>query len=259
MPNIAVINKSTLVKDADLTTMCAAIDIQCKRDFCPAWGMLPSTVAFYATSAVPNGAWVISVIDDDSSAADALGYHEESNNDTVIGFIMAKPILDNGGQVMVFDRSNPGQYTVSGTLSHECLEMLGDRDCNIYCDDANGVSWCREVCDPVEQIGYGIAVGNIMVSVSDFVLNSFWNPQGTRAANGRINHLDSLQKSFSILPGGYAIQRKGGPGTETQVFGKEMAGWRKAVKQSAFSRGGWRAKVGQKQSAWSRFTKWLGL
>ena len=257
MPQIAVINKSTLVKDADLTIMCAAIDIQCKRDFCPAWGILPVPVAFYAdASKVPGGAWVISVIDDDQSAAGALGYHEEVG-DKVIGFIMASPCLSNGGAVMVFDPSNPGQYTVSGTLSHEVVETIADRDTNVYCDDANGVSWCREVADPVEQVGYGIDVNGVQIAVSDFVLRSFFNPQGTRTANGKFNNLDSLVRPFSILPGGYAIQRTKGPGSETQVFGREMPAWRKAVKQSAFSRGGWRAKVAQKQGFFARLWKML--
>lgn len=241
---IAVVNKSTLVKDAEVQVMCQAIQKQLDLHVLPAFNLKSAHCTFYpATKPVPGHAWTINLIDDDTSVPGALGYHEETQSDKIVGYIMAKPILDNGGVVMAFDPTNPGQYTVSGTLSHEVIETVGDRATNQF-DDNGAVSWCHELCDPVEQIGYGVEVNGVQIAVSDFVFESFFNPYATKAVNGPFNYLNTLQKPFTLLPGSYCIQRTGGPGTETQVFGSEMPNWRLATKQAAFSRGGRRANLG---------------
>jgi hypothetical protein len=257
MPLIAVINKSTMVKDADVQTMCQAIQQQVNLHVLPAFNLKATTVSFYPDATkVPGYAWTINIIDDDTSVPGALGFHEETSDDKFTGYIMAKPILDNGGTVMVFDPKNPGQYTVSGTLSHEVIETIGDRFTTTY-NDCGDVSWCHELCDPVEQIGYGVKVGDVEVAVSDFVFESFFNQYATKAINGPFNYLDSVQKPFQILQGGYAITRKGGPGTETQTFGPAMAEWRKACKQKAFSRGARRAGLDKQRGLWARLIIWL--
>jgi hypothetical protein len=232
---IAVINESTLVSNADCQTMCAAIQEQMNLHVAPAWNSKPATIIFYADKTkVPGYAWVVNMIDNDAQVQGALGFHEEVS-DKVVAYIMAQPILSNGGTVLNFDSKNPGAYTVSGTLSHEIIEMFGDRYTNCYFDNGN-VSWCAELCDPVEQIGYGIMVDGKNVSVSDFCFPSFFNPSATLALNAPFNYLNTVKVPFSILPGGYAIQRTGGPGTETQITGELMPQWRKDIKQSEFSR-----------------------
>lgn len=233
---IAVINQSTLVTNAQVNTMCQAIQIQLDLHFMPAWNLKNGTVKFYADAAqVPGYSWTIYVIDTDAQVAGALGFHQEVG-DKVNGYIMCQPILSNGGSVLAFDASNPGAYTVSGTLSHEVLESINDRFTNTFCDNG-ATSWCMEMCDPCEQIGYAIEVDGYSVSVSDFCFPSFFNPQAT-ATNAPFNYLKSFTGPFQILNGGYAIQRTGGPGTETQVFGKAMPQWRQDTKKKAFSRGG---------------------
>ena len=223
---ISVINSSTLVQDSDLEIVCQAIQIQMDLHVAPAWNSKSPTVRFYADKTkVPGYSWVVNIIDSDAQVQGALGFHEEVS-DKVVGYIMAQPILSNGGTVLKFDPANPGTYTVSGTLSHEIIEMFGDRFTNTYCDNG-GVSWCQELCDPCEQIGYGITVNGVDVSVSDFVFPSFFNPNATLALNAPFNYLNTMKAPFTILPGGYAIQRTGGPGTETQVTGELMPQWRK--------------------------------
>jgi hypothetical protein len=238
MPLIAVVNQSTLVKDADINTMCLAIQKQLDLHMLPAFDMKEGRVAFFeASKKIPNYAWVIRVIDDDTQQEGALGYHEETQDGRIDGYIMAKPILSNGGGVMIFDASDPGQYTVSATLSHEVVEIIGDPYTCTYCDN-DRESWCYELCDPVEQIGYGIQVGNETISVSDFVFPSFFNANAKAPVNGPFNYLKSLKTPFTILDGGYAITRRGGPGTESQTFGPAMPEWRRECKRKAFSRGG---------------------
>jgi hypothetical protein len=226
---ISVINQSKGVLDDELDIICKTIQIQLTRDVSPAWEILSPTITF--NSKDPH-AYTIYVIDNDSQELQALGFHLEESNDTIDGYVMCEPILDNGGTVMLFDSSNPGKYTISGTLSHEVIELVFDRFTNIYYDNSNGISWCGELCDPVEQIGYGIEVGNINVSVSDFLLPNFWDPHST----SKWNFLNSLHGPFTILDGGYAVQRNNGPGSEQQVFGHAMPQWRKDMKMGKFAR-----------------------
>ena len=240
---ISVVNKSTLVKDADVDTMCKAIQSQLTLHVLPAWHMTAVTVTFVPTSGVkkiPGYSWVVYMIDDDTQVEGALGYHQEETNGEIDAFIMAKPILDNGGTTLVYDPKNPGQYTVSATLSHEIIEMVGDPFTNNYSDNGS-TSYCHELCDAVEQIGYGVAVGGTTVSVSDFLFPSYFNPDANLALNAPFNYLKTLTKPFTMLAGGYSIVRKGGPGTEKQIFGESMPDWRRNQKNTQFSRFGRRA------------------
>lgn len=240
---IAITNQSTLVKNADVATMCAAIQIQLDLHVLPAFNLKSGTIKFYADkSQIPGYAWTIYVIDNDAQVAGALGYHQEESDDKIDGYIMCQPVLSNGGSVLSYNPSNPGQYTVSGTLSHEVIETIGDRYTNCYFDNGN-VSWCGELCDPVEQIGYGINVNGINVSVSDFVFPAFFNPYASLALNAPFNYLNTLKAPFTMLAGGYSIQRTGGPGTEQQVFGEAMPQWRREMKAASFSRAAKRVRI----------------
>jgi hypothetical protein len=251
---IAVANRSTLVSNDQVNTMCQAIQIQLDLHVAPAWHSQSPTIRFYANEAqIPGYAWVIYMIDNNSSVPNALGYHEETN-DKIDGYIMCQPILSNGGAVMNFDPKNPGQYTVSGTLSHEAIELAFDRYTNCFFDFGN-TSFCGELCDPVEQIGYEVVVNGVGISCSDFIFPSWVNPYATSPQNEPFNYLRTIHKPFTMLPGGYTIQRTGGPGTETQVFGKAMPAWRKVQKKSAFSRMNRRKQA--KLSWWKRL--WVKL
>ena len=241
---IAVVNNSTLVQNSDLQTACQAIQIQMDQHLFPAWNMNKGTITFFDNKAnVPADAWLISVIDNDLQVEGALGYHQEETDDKIDGFIMCQPILSNGGKVLAYDPSNPGEYTVSATLSHEVIETIGDVYTNTYYDNRlTGESWCGELADPVEQISYGIVVNGVNVSVSDFVLPNFFNPYA-EAKDAPFNYLNTVKAPFTILPGGYAIVRNGGMGTESQIFGNAMPQWRKDMKASKFSRASKRIKT----------------
>jgi hypothetical protein len=233
---IAVVNESSLVSNDEVSLMTQAIQTQLNLHFCPAYNQKPIPVKFYSDeNKVPGYSWVIHIINDDKQVEGALGFHEEEKSGRIDGYIMCEPILSNGGAVMLFDPKNPAQYTVSATLSHEILEVCGNEYCSGFFDRGDGVLIAAEVSDPVEQISFQIEVNGTPIAVSDFVFPSYWNPRAKEPINGPFNYLKTLHEPFSMLPGGYQIQMRGG--NERQVFGEAMPMWRRETKQKAFSRG----------------------
>jgi hypothetical protein len=234
---IAIVNRSTLVTNSDIEIMVKAINIQLLEHFLPAWNLKSGTVQFYANEAqVPGYAAIIYIVDNDAAVAGALGFHQEdpNENNRIDGYIMCEPILTNGGTTMLFDPANPGQYTISGTLSHEVLETVMDRFTNTFCDNGFGVLIALEVADPVEQVGYPINVNGVNISMSDFVFPNYFNQSARLPQNAPLNYLNTLTAPFTILAGGYFVQII--EGVESQVFGLQVPEWRKIVKQAAFSR-----------------------
>jgi hypothetical protein len=252
MPLIAVINKSTLVKDADLQTMCQAIQLQLDLHFCPAWNLKGATITFYADEAkVPGHAWLFSMIDNDASVPGALGYHTLNQKGQVQAFIMAEPILSNQG-VVLYDPANASNYSVSGCLSHEVLEALGDRFCDFWF--SNGANlYALEVCDPVENDNVVVNVGTQSVFVSNFIFPSWGNPDAT-SANLPFDFCKKLTTGFSMDPGGYMVMGTSMSNVK-QVFGEQMPEWRRKQKSSSVSRGS--RRVGPKKSVWARIVQWL--
>jgi hypothetical protein len=235
---IAVLNESKSCTNAEVDLMCQAINKQMILNVAPAFNRLPVPIRFFdQISKVPNWAWVIHVAETESDIPEGvLGFHqEETTTGRVDGYICCSPILSNGGSVLSFSATNPGAYTVSATLSHECLESFFDPYTNLYFD-AGRVSFAGEICDPCETIGYGVEINGTIVSVSDFCFPSFFNPLAKEPINGPFNYLKTIKNPFEILPNGYAVVREGGPGTEKQVFGETFPEWKKAQKKKAFTR-----------------------
>lgn len=238
---IAVINQSTMVTNDQVDTMCQAIQIQLDLHVLPAWNMKSNTIKFYADKTkVPGYAWVVSMMDN-ATQAGALGYHS-LDNDEVDAFIFAQPVLSNGGVVMNFDPANPGQYTVSATLSHEVCEMVGDRYANGFCvgpQISQGNLYAQELCDPVENDSYGIMVGTTNVAVSNFVFPSWFNPEAQVPQNMPFDYLKKLSAPFTMDAGGYMIVAtvsNEGQVTAKHVFGDKMPQWRKDYVKGEFYR-----------------------
>jgi hypothetical protein len=238
---IAVINESTLVSNADCNTMCQAIQVQLDLHVLPAWNMKSGTIRFYSDKTkVPGYAWVVNMLDN-STQAGALGYHS-LDNDLVDAFIFAQPVLGNGGVTMIFDPKNPGQYTVSATLSHEVCEMVGDRFANGYSTGtqiAQGSLYAQELCDPVENDSYGIMVGTTNVAVSNFVFPSWFNPEATPSRNMPFDYLNKLSAPFTMDAGGYMIVAtlsNEGQVTAQHLFSESMPQWRRDYVKAEFYR-----------------------
>jgi hypothetical protein len=236
---IAVINESTMVSDAQVQTMCQAIQIQLNLHLLPAWNMKAATITFYADKTkVPGYAWVVNMLDN-STQAGALGYHS-LDNDQVDAFIFAAPVLQNGGAIMVYDPSNPGQYLVSATLSHEVCEMIGDRFTNGFAVGPNGSTlYCQELCDPVEDGTYAITVAGQAIGVSNFLFESWFNAEAKSPQNLPFDYMNKLTAPFTMTSGGYIIEATFS--NETQItaqkkFGDKMPRWRKDYVNGEFYR-----------------------
>lgn len=195
-----VINKSTLVTEAQVRSWTAACARQIREHVAPAYGLKPVRVQFLAGSShAPAGAWVITVMDDADQAGD-LGWHTEDSSGRIYGRVFARPGLDYG-------------VPVSATLSHEVVETMVDPDVDRWVDTGRGYKVAYEACDPVEGSSYEIDG----VAVSDFVCPAWY---GKRTLMGRLHWLDdgSVPGAFELAPGGYVV-RRWPDGSEDQEFG----------------------------------------
>jgi hypothetical protein len=207
---IAIVNKSTVVADAEMPAVVAALQKQIEEHFWPAWGLDAELELVTSPERVegphdgapyenPNRStpldptWWQLVILDDSDQADALGYHQTTPAGMPQGLVFARTTMQDGGQ-----------WTV--TASHELLEMLADPEINlsVFVQDSNattGKLYAYEVCDAVENVTY--AIDGVMVS--DFVLPSYFEP-GTIGATpaAPFDFLKQLTMPLpALLPGGY--------------------------------------------------------
>jgi hypothetical protein len=204
MIQIAIVNESTLITDADVQAIVAALQRQLDQDFTPIYSISAKLVFMPKGGRVWPGTWEL-VFADDSDQAGALGYHETTVNGDPIGFAFVKDTLAAGDSVSV-------------TAGHELLEMLGDPDIQTaeIQDMADGSSTLRmkELCDACEDDSYGYAkvdpsTGKLFVLpstgkpilVSDFVLPAYWNPDAP--AGSAFDFRGHMTAPLQILPGGY--------------------------------------------------------
>lgn len=226
MTTIALQNASTipLPRPDILEIIAAAVDLQVRRDFAHDYGL---DLGAWTVVAGDQGDIIARIIDDDPNAPGALAYHDDPSALPVI-VILAKTILDNGGTWI------DGDVSISSAFSHEVLELIADPACNRWASTAPRTLVAIEVCDPVEEVGYTIAITNdhetVAVAVSNYVLPAWFDPSATAVQFDRLGHVDAPGK----LHGGYAIIEDGTG--ERQVTG-EMAPWKAAVRaENPFSR-----------------------
>lgn len=231
---IAILNHSTKVSDADAALMTQACAYQLTHHVAPKWAMIPVPVVFYPKGAIlPSNARPI-VILDRADTAGALGYHTEEGG-KIWGRIFCNPVLENGG-VILYDHANPQNTSVSSVLSHEIVEMFVDPYINSWSDGPSlpqGSEYALEACDPVESDSYVVSVGPTIVSVSNFIC-PHWSDAQCKATSG-YDFLNNLKAPFTMTPGGYMVIRRG-PGTEQQVYGETHPMWRRDMKASHVSR-----------------------
>lgn len=182
-----VINKSTVVSDADLAKICAAIELQIHRDFAPIWTMgYGAQVAVRGTPVKSSrtARHLTVFVLDDSDVANALGYHDVDEHGNPLGKVFAATDLKYGLELSV-------------TMSHEILEMLGD----MFCSDGWFVDshrwFAREMSDPCEADKLGYEINGVLVS--DFVTPE-WFQIGS---DGPWSFRDSLPGALTLAPGGY--------------------------------------------------------
>jgi hypothetical protein len=183
---IAVINESTAINDAEVQKMLPAFVQQWNGDLLPIWGVDNATLTFVPKSTQPAaGAWW-AVFLDDSDQANALAYHDLTNEGLPISKIFVKTILS-------------ANESVSVGATHELCEMAVDPWLNSAYQDPQGTFWAGEVADPVEDDQYGYEIGGVLVT--DFVTPNWFAHQH---ATNSIDLKGHASAPFAVLSGGYA-------------------------------------------------------
>jgi hypothetical protein len=188
-PLIAVINESTVVDDATAATWTPALQQQVTNDFFPIWGTDATLVFVPKGQSKPAGSWWLTLLDD-SDQADALGYHDVTDQDLPLGKVFCKTTQADGGVVSV-------------TASHELIEMLGDPHINLSAaiTDQSGHTdvYAYEACDACEADQFGYTKGSVLVS--DFVTPAWFDPASP--AGTQFDFQNKVTKALQLLSGGY--------------------------------------------------------
>jgi hypothetical protein len=186
MPQIAVINESTAITDADVQIMLPAFDQQWNSDLKPVWGVDDATFTFVPKGQQPAaGTWWI-VFLDNSDQAGALAYHDLTDEGLPISKVFVKTILGDN-------------QSVSVGATHEMCEMAVDPWLNSAYQDSKGVFWAGEICDPTEDDQYGYKIGDVLVT--DFVTPNWFGHQHSQS---EIDFKGHANAAFKVLTGGYA-------------------------------------------------------
>lgn len=186
MPDIAVINESTAMADADIERMLPALQLQWNRDLKSVWQVEPASFTFLAANQPPPPGWWWLVFLDNSDQASALAYHDLSNDGSPISKVFVKTLLDGGASVSV-------------GASHELCEMAVDPWLNGAYQDPSGHFWAAEICDPVQGDVYAYKIDDVLVS--DFVTPNWFAHRHSQVAMDFQGHAHA---AFEVLKGGYA-------------------------------------------------------
>lgn len=203
-----------------LERIASAVSRQLYEDYADLWEARGSDVFVVgALHEVPQGACIVAILDD-ADQAGALGYHDTTPDGRPYARVFLGPILADGGTF------TQGPISLSVTVSHEVLEIVGDPYVNWWADMPGGNQLAQELCDPVEGDSYEIGD----VSVSNFV-----GPRYFSNGPGPYDRLGLLGLPWTMTAGGYMIVR-GPDGEIQQVFGAAYPEWKKAGKEHAAAR-----------------------
>lgn len=209
-------------KDPAITTellqrIAAALETQLYRDYAPAWQSNGVPVTVYATfDEIPADTSPLLIFDTSGQARD-LGWHSVDAKGKAHGRAFWLPILKHGGDLL------KGAMSLSATLSHEVLEMVGNPYVNFWCDVGDGSQEALELCDRVEGDAYDIDG----ISVSNFL-----TPRAFRNGEGPYDFLGLLTEPFEVREGGYAI-RRGQDGEVYDVWSRHYLPWRRELKEQS--------------------------
>jgi hypothetical protein len=188
--HVSIINESTVLTDAEIPPVMAALQKQVSGDFRPVWGVDAELKIVAKGTQPPAESWWL-VLLDDSDQASALGYHDLTPEGLPIGKVFAGSDLKAGTA-----------WTV--TASHELLEMLADPNVNLTVFVQNstsaGVLYAYEICDACEDDSYSYEIDN--VRVSDFVYPP-WFESFRSEGSTQFDRMNKIQNPLQLLTGGY--------------------------------------------------------
>jgi hypothetical protein len=186
MTQIVVINESTGTTDDKVQGMLAAFQTQWNKDLDPVWGVGQASFTFVPKGQTPaSGTWWV-VFLDNSDQANALAYHDLTNEGLPISKVFVESIQKE-------------KSSLSVGATHEICEMAVDPWLNSAYQDSQGTFWAGEICDPVEDDQYGYEIGGVLVT--DFVTPNWF---GHQHAQGAIDLKGHASTAFAVLSGGYA-------------------------------------------------------
>src|SRR5258708_2931356 len=187
---VSVINESTVLTDAEVIPVVAALQQQVTNDFRAAWGTDAELTLIPQGAPPPPASWWL-VILDDSDQAGALGYHDLTPDGLPIGKVFAASDLKAGTSWSV-------------TASHELLEMLADPNINltVFVQDAktSGTLYAYEVCDACEDDSFGYKINNVLVS--DFVYPA-WFENFREEGSTQFDQMNQIKDPLALLTGRY--------------------------------------------------------
>jgi hypothetical protein len=190
VPTISIVNRSTLLTDAHVAPVVAAMQKHLDTAFGPAWGIEAKLVHVPAGQTAAAGTWLL-VLLDNSDQADDLGYHETSSEG-----------LPLGKAFVASDQQYGLEWSV--TLDHELKEMLVDPWVRSMVRVPAGGQTPEEVCDPVQDDQDAIVVDGVLLS--NATLPAYW-----RGGAGPWDLSGVLTGPFPTLArGGYMMVSNGG-------------------------------------------------
>jgi hypothetical protein len=206
---LSVINNSTVLKDAEITPVVAALQIQASEHLAPKWNVDAALVFVPSGKQAPAASWRLEIRDDTDFEPDS-GYHNVGADGIPYGRVFVNTA-----------RRYNENWTI--TASHELLEMLVNPYANLSAyapfDDNTGAFYSLEICDPVSPDVNGYDINGI--AVSDFVFPEWFSPFIAMSSSGQSKLVDYCKRLTGPLP---AIV----PGTTISVFG-----WRNVQSQLA--------------------------
>ena len=199
-----------------LSRISGAIQAQISDHYSAFWGNEGVTIAAGPLPSGPLESVVPVYVRASSDVEGAAGYHDD---DGIYVFRDGLPELTSG------------PFSLSVVVSHEILETLTDPGANRWADQGNGLEVAVEACDAVEGFCYDIDG----ISVSDFLLPSFFDPDG----QAPYSYMLKPEKPFTTAPDGgqnYQITRAVNEAGVKQVFASAVHASRLAAKQNPKSR-----------------------
>lgn len=172
---IAIVNKTSSVSDATLTSVMNAVASQVHNEYKAKWGNDATFVFVGKGKTAPSSAWKCYI---DDTKGD---YHTVSGSQPVAYCHVKGETVDYW----------------TNTISHEVLEMRTNPNINQVRYEQNGTAVNLEVCDACETNDQGYRISSILMS--DFVYPNWFNYKATSSFDYR----GLITAPFQVLPGGY--------------------------------------------------------
>ena len=183
---IALVSLTDQLQPADLAQTASALQKQITRDLSAIWNIQATIDSFPDINTIPVGYWIIYVVDPDSIAHNAHGFHLSDKNNQPYALVKHDELWQL-------------------TCSHEMCEMLVDPYGNKMIpsdsirDGGGRVNYLVEVCDPLDAAEYAYSINSILVS--DFYTPAYFDPVQNPAV--RYSFTGAITKPKQILNGGY--------------------------------------------------------